>query len=113
MKNCAILAAALTFSSALAAESSKPNFTKVITDRLVDYAGLSSDNPKVNLAGDKEETPVVKAYGYEKASMSSNGLVGYELGLNMDIGYSYALPMYNEDEYLVFRQRASAFAGGR
>eukprot|EP00353_Schmidingerella_taraikaensis_P011817 CAMPEP_0185582198 /NCGR_PEP_ID=MMETSP0434-20130131/20130_1 /TAXON_ID=626734 ORGANISM="Favella taraikaensis, Strain Fe Narragansett Bay" /NCGR_SAMPLE_ID=MMETSP0434 /ASSEMBLY_ACC=CAM_ASM_000379 /LENGTH=96 /DNA_ID=CAMNT_0028200961 /DNA_START=253 /DNA_END=540 /DNA_ORIENTATION=+ len=31
----------------------------------------------------------------------------------MDLGYSYELPLYNSDENLVFRQRASVYAGGR
>ena len=114
MKNCAILAAAMTFSEAFAAESTSPDFTKVITDRLMDYAGLSSETPSIDLASSEEDqTPRVMAFGYETASMSDNGLVGYEVGLNMDLGWSYALPLYNEDEFLVFRQRGSVFAGGR
>ena len=51
MKNSAILATALTFTSAFAAESASPDFGKVITDRLMDYAGLSSENSSVDLAG--------------------------------------------------------------
>ena len=93
MKNCAMLAAALTLSTAVAAE----NFQKVITDRLMDYAGLSKQNPAIDLASEEENEakPRVKAFGYETAKSSSNGLIGYELGLNMDLGWSWALPMYN------------------
>ena len=111
MKNCAMLAVAMTLSSALAAD----NYSKVITDRLKNYAGLSKDKPAVDLAKDEsvEEKPRVMAFGYETAKSSSNGLIGYELGLNMDLGWSWALPLYNEDQYLVFRQRGSLFAGGR
>jgi len=111
MKNAVLSAAALTFSTASAEGT---DFAKLITDRLVDYAGLNEETPVVDLAAnDESETPRVMAFGYETRSMSSNGLVGYELGLNMDIGWSYELPLYNEDEYLVFRQRGSLFAGGR
>ena len=79
----------------------------------MDYAGLSATNDSVDMAGEEADTPRVKTFGYETTNISSNGLVGYELGLNADLGWSYELPLYNQDEYLVFRQRASAFGGGR
>ena len=69
----------------------------------MDYAGLSDTNDKVDLAGEKADTPRVETFGYETTNISSNGLVGYDLGLNADLGWSYELPLYNQDQYLVFR----------
>ena len=117
MKNFSQLAAALMISGALADESQaadKFDYGKMIADRLMEYAGLGGETTAVDLAG-KEDTksPRVMAFGYETASSTSNGLLGYELGLNMDLGWSYELPLYNQDEYLVFRQRGAVYAGGR
>ena len=36
-----------------------------------------------------------------------------EIGFNADIGLYYELPVYNQNNYLVFRQRLGAYAGGR
>ena len=82
--------------STAVAEESNQDFTKLITERLMDYAGLSVDTTSVDLAGDAEsKSPRVMAFGYETASATTNGLLGYELGLNMDLGWSYELPLYN------------------
>ena len=59
------------------------------------YAGLSEETTSVNLADEEAASPRVKAFGYETAKLSSNGLVGYEIGLNADIGWNYELPLYN------------------
>lgn len=33
--------------------------------------------------------------------------------MNADIGWNYELPLYNQDENLVFRQRFGVYGGGR
>ena len=67
----------------------------MLTKKLTQYVGLSDSNPEVDLAGEKAASPRVKTFGYETVNISDNGLVGYELGLNGDIGWSYELPLYN------------------
>ncbi len=84
-----------------------------LVQNVMDYAGLSPETPTVDLAGEQSQSPRVMAFGFEKADSTENGLVGYELGLNFDLGWSYELPMYNQDENLVFRQRVAVYGGGR
>ena len=55
----------------------------------------------------------MKNFGWESEKNSDNGLVGYSIGLNTDIGWNYELPLYNEDEFQVSRQRISVYGGGR
>lgn len=61
----------------------------------------------------KEERPVVQAWGLEGGAYNSNGLFGFDYGINLDIGWNYELPLYNQDENLVFRQRLGVWGGGR
>ena len=99
MKNSFILGAALASTTAFATSS----LEKMMTDKLMNFAGLNEETTSVDFAGEEAATPRVKTFGYETANASDNGLVGYELGLNADIGWSYELPLYNQDEYLVSR----------
>ena len=66
-----------------------------LVQNFMDYAGLSPETPTVDLGGEQSKSPRVMAFGYERADSTENGLVGYELGLNFDLGWSYELPMYN------------------
>ena len=109
MKNSFLFATSL-IASICAAEY---GIEQVITEKILDYAGLNSEVTSVDLAGEQTIAPRVKSFGYENTNMSSNGLIGYELGLNADIGWNYELPLYNQDEFLVFRQRAGIYGGGR
>ena len=34
------------------------------------------------------------------------------MGLNADLGFNYTLPLYNEDQLLVFRQLLNIYLGG-
>ena len=87
-----MLAAALA-STAVNAGS---GLEQMLTDKLMDYAGLSEETDKVDLAGTEADAPPrVKTFGYETTQISDNGLVGYEVGLNADLGWSYELPLYN------------------
>ena len=113
MKNSCILAAALASTTTLAMASPTSGLEKMMTDKIMSYAGLNEETTSVDIAGEEAETPRVKTFGYENASASTNGLLGYGIGLNADLGWSYELPLYNQDEYLVSRQRVSAFGGGR
>ena len=76
----------------------------ILTDRIVDYFGLTKGMPELQeVKEDVSESPRVKTFGFEALNYSDNGLIGYEIGINADIGWSYELPLYNQDEYLVFR----------
>ena len=76
----------------------------ILTDRVVDYFGLTKGMPELQeVKEDVSESPRVKTFGFEASNYSDNLLIGYELGINADIGWSYELPLYNQDEYLVFR----------
>ena len=99
--------------TAVLAEPAGVDFGKVIADRLMEYAGLNEETQTVDMAGEAAKEPRVMAFGYENSSMTDNGLLGFDLGLNMDLGWNYELPLYNQDQFLVARQRASLFAGGR
>jgi len=96
MKNSFLVAAALA-STMVVADS---GLEKMFTQGLMNYVGLTpgsvADADKVIMA-DEADTPKVKTYGYETASYSSNALVGYEIGLNGDLGWNYELPLYNQD----------------
>jgi len=114
MKNSLMVAGALASSNALATPSdSSERIGQILTDRLINYVGLSEETAAADLLDEKTSSPVVKTFGFESSSLSDNGLIGYELGLNADIGWNYELPLYNQDQFLVFRQRAAAFGGGR
>ena len=110
MKTSLVSAAAFA-TSVLAGDPS--GLEQMLTQGLMSYAGLSEETTSVNLANEEHASPRVQAFGYETAALSSNGLVGYELGLNADLGWSYELPLYNQDQYLVSRQRGSIYGGGR
>ena len=109
-----MLAAAI-MSAAATAENSPvtTDLSKRLVQNFMDYAGLSELTPNVDLAEDEKKEPRVMAFGYETADSSDNGLIGYELGLNFDLGWSYELPLYNQDENLIFRQRGAVYGGGR
>ena len=114
MKTSYILAAA----TALATQSTHAFGTSNIEERIVDYFGLTPERPEINpeiteLKEEIEASPKVQTYGYETTSLSDNGLLGYELGLNADLGWLYHLPLYNQDNLLVWRQIAAVFGGGR
>ena len=55
----------------------------------------------------------MKAFGFETSKLSANGNLGYDLGINLDLGWAYELPLYNQDQFLVSRERVSAYGGGR
>lgn len=96
---------ALTSTVALAEAATSTGFethgiARILTDRLMDYAGLTEGTGQIDLATKREgasETaePRVKAFGYETSVASENGLVGYDIGLNADLGWTYELPLYN------------------
>lgn len=91
-----MLAGALATSCAIASPSdSSARIGQILTDRLINYVGLSEEMAGVDLLDEKTESPVVKTFGYETTSLSENGLIGYELGLNADLGWNYELPLYN------------------
>ena len=76
------------------------------------YAGLDkSGYKKVEIPSN--ERGFVKAYGLDYSSISSDNNFGYNLGLNMDLGFSYTFPVYNQDNFLVFRQIIRGYLGGR
>ena len=106
MKNSFLLTAALASEAALLASAASSGLEKALVDGFMSYAGLDRDSTKpVDLATTltpeaddelkSEPTPRVKAFGFESANSSDNGLLGYELGINGDIGWSYELPLYN------------------
>ena len=57
--------------------------------------------------------PKVQAFGYNAIAETEDGYWGIILGLNFDLGLAYELPLYNQDEYLVWRAIAHGFLGGR
>lgn len=75
------------------------------------YVGLTEETTQVTVGGSKQ--PRVESFGFETTSYSADGNVGYEFGLNCDLGIGYELPMYSQDQFLVMRQRVFAFGGGR
>ena len=111
MKNAVLFATNLAIGMAAENTNGGSNLGQILTNNLMSYVGLNQDTTSVDLAKDK--SPRVKNFGFESAQQSDNGLVGYSIGLNADLGWNYELPLYNEDEYLVSRQRVSAYGGGR
>ena len=107
------------FAAASAVATSAHAFnTSNIEERMVDYFDLTPDKPELNpeiteLKEEIQASPKVQTYGYETTSLSDNGLLGYELGLNADLGWLYHLPLYNQDNQIVFRQIGAIFGGGR
>ena len=51
--------------------------------------------------------------GYQNSIYTADKLLGISFGVNFDVGVNWEMPLYNENQYLVSRIRASAFAGGR
>ena len=91
-----MMGAALVSATAQADETHvNSDLSEKLMLNFMDYAGLSPASPKVDLAGEESMKPQVLAFGFEKADSTENGLVGYEVGLNFDLGWSYELPMYN------------------
>ncbi|CDW81507.1 UNKNOWN [Stylonychia lemnae] len=58
-----------------------------------------------------EETPKVKNFGIFSDVMINN--IGFNLGLSMDYSIGYNLPLYNDNQYLVWEQTAKTLFGGR
>ena len=52
---------------------------------------------------DGDDLPEVQAFGYNANLMTDDNLFGLDLGLNIDLGLNYELPLYNQDQYLVWR----------
>ena len=44
-----------------------------------------------------DNLPQVQAFGYNADFLTEDGMFGLDLGLNLDIGLSYELPLYNQD----------------
>jgi len=88
-----------------------------MTQALLTYIGaMPGEHPqkKVDIREHYQgKPPKVKALGFETSLYSTDGWWGLEVGLNFDIGVNWELPLYNQDQYLVSRIRASAFVGGR
>ena len=55
----------------------------------------------------------MEAFGYNAIAETEDGCWGIQLGINFDLGLAYELPLYNMDEYLVWRAIAHGFVGGR
>ena len=55
----------------------------------------------------------MEAFGYNAIAETEDGYWGIQLGINFDLGLAYELPLYNMDEYLVWRAIAHGFVGGR
>lgn len=84
--------------------------------------GLSTTpNKQIVGGGPTAHHPKVKAFGWDStldasvndALTSTDENWNMEVGFNIDIGAYYELPVYNQDNYLVFRQRLGVYAGGR
>ena len=63
MKNSFMVVAALACTQA----SATSGLEQIVTDKIMNYAGLSNKITSVDLAGDKAETPRVETFGYETA----------------------------------------------
>lgn len=60
-----------------------------------------------------DQRPKVQAFGYNAIAETTDGYWGIQIGINADIGVGYELPLYNMDQYMVWRAIAFGFAGGR
>ena len=97
MKTSLMMGAALMSATAHAETHVNTDLSEKLMQNFMDYAGLSPETPSVDLAGEDSKKPRVMAFGFEQSDSTENGLVGYDLGLNFDLGWSYELPMYNQD----------------
>ena len=59
------------------------------------------------------DLPQVQAFGYDAIASTDDGMWGIELGLNIDIGAGYELPLYNQDQFLIWRVLLNGYFGGR
>ena len=96
----------------LAATASASKLETFIADGVMAYAGLEKSGTKRAKLPSGEDG-FVKAFGYDSAYTSSDQNFGYNLGLNMDLGFAYTFPVYNQDNYLVMRQMLRIYLGGR
>ena len=81
---------------------------------------LTQEPEEFNLESPTKDYPKVKAFGWDSSKdlsgtplYSTDGNWGMDVGVNIDTGLYYELPVYNQNNYLVFRQRIGAYAGGR
>ena len=95
------------------------NFAGRTIDNLMTYAGFSSglvppsEHDATQFAAEGE-TPQLNSIGWSTSKWSSsNSYRGYAVYLNQDLGFSWQFPLYNQDTYLVWRQRLHMYLGGR
>ena len=55
----------------------------------------------------------MQAFGWTTSTFSTDNYWGFTIGLNIDAGLNYELPLYNIDQYVIWRVLTHAFAGGR
>ena len=97
------------------------NIDNTYLGKALKFVGLTKDHDKINVESPTKNTPKVQAFGWDStldtdvndALYSSDGNWGMDIGVNIDIGAYYELPVYNQNNYLVFRQRLGVYAGGR
>lgn len=87
-------------------------------DNLMNYAGFSKGVVPEYESEELVESPTLKpkvnAIGYSKSSWGgSNSAQGFAIYSTADLGFAYELPLYNEDTFLVWRQRLHFYLGGR
>lgn len=83
--------------------------------------GLTKEHDNISLESPTKHFPKVQAFGWDSTLdsnvnsvlYSTDGNWGMDIGVNMDVGAYYELPVYNQNNYLIFRQRLGIYAGGR
>ena len=112
-----LVAATVAFT---AVEAKKDNFGGRTIDNLMQYMGWSKGNnlpeeqERIQVQEGHDKPPVVESIGWSTSKWStSNTNRGYEIYINQDLGISYQFPLYNQDTYLVWRQRLHLYLGGR
>ena len=101
-------------------EVDNPFMGSMLGDFLGDL-GITQDTTNINLESPMAKYPKVQAFGWDStldstvnsALTSTDGNWGMAIGVNFDIGGYYELPLYNQNNYLVWRQRIGVYAGGR
>ena len=97
------------------------NIDNTYLGKALKFVGLTQEHDKINIESPTKNTPKVQAFGWDStldtdvnnALYSNDGNWGMDIGVNIDIGAYYELPVYNQNNYLVFRQRLGVYAGGR
>ena len=93
MKSTLLLATA--FACSALTVNAADTINDILKDKTVSYTKAEEEQMK--------SSPKVEAFGYERGIYSKNGLLGTDFGVNADLGWNYELPLYNQDENLVFR----------